>query len=338
MIAKRLGIAKSIVSTAISNKYGVSDALRSKILITAHEMGYDFSRNKRYRVHAHKKISLVIPDNLMLEQIYWKDIISGIIFEASKHSIVIDIYAHKKTDSVESLMLKMRESPSFAIIFIKDFSDETIRHFYSFDVPIIAVDSSYFVSSQCNQITANNYDCGFFCAKYLIERGHKTLCFLGNTKYSHSFLQRYQGFSAYIDDQDGAECVSVIGGGLEVENYADFKQFCKVFKNGDDFPTAIFCANDDIAKRAIDHLNKIGLRVPDDVSIIGFDNVVYSQENGISTFDVPRFDIGIKTVEKSLFRQRNQSAIPEKIEIACFFIERNSVKNRNGTERTGGLI
>ena len=100
-------------------------------------------------------------------------------------------------------------------------------------------------------------------------------------------------------------------------------------------PTAIFAASDPIAIGALRALQDNGYKVPDDISIIGFDNIetVNFTNPPLTTVHSPSFDMGVLGAKILYYNISNQSeSMSIRIQMPCFLIERNSVKNINSSK------
>jgi DNA-binding LacI/PurR family transcriptional regulator len=331
MIAKKLGTSKSVVSIALSNKYGVSEQMRSRILLAAHEMGYDFTKSKKYRKKQVKcnKITLVIANKMVLSETFWSDIILGIESAANQNNVYLQVFIFNMNMRFEDMLSEIHNSDTNGLILIKDYDNALVSKLKGASLPMVVVDPKHFTDVSCTQISVSNYDSAYSCGKYFIDRGHKAFGFVGDISFSYSFIQRYNGFRD-----------SVMYGGkdykffsftqkAERESVVCNLQSVREAFSKPGFPTAVLCANDIIAYMIKDLLDLIGLKIPDDVSVIGFDNLEKSEWLGITSVNVPKFEMGCKAVEKILQLINNKDSLPEKIEIAAELVERNSVKRLN---------
>lgn len=327
-IAKKLGTSKSVVSIALSNKYGVSEQTRSKILLAAHEMGYDFSKIKSFKRNQRKKqkITLVIANKMVLSETFWADIILGIESAASCNDVYLQVIIFNLNMRFNEILSEIHNLETGGLILIKDYDDNLVSKLMETSLPMVVVDPKHFTNVSCAQISASNYDSAYSCGKYLIEKGHRSFGFVGDISFSHSFMQRFNGFRDSVIYSGGNFEFFPFTGKAEKENVVCNLQSVREAFSKPGYPTALLCANDIVAYMIFDLFESIGLKIPGDVSVIGFDNLEKSEWLGVTTVNVPKFEMGRKAVEKLLQIINKKDDLPEKIEIAAVLIERNSVK------------
>lgn len=330
-IADELGVSKGLVSIAINNKYGVSEAMRSKIVLKAIEMGYVFKNETKKS----KTISLLIKNIGVLNEEFWRQCIFGIEGECAKKNIVFNIINWANINSVDDIMFKIFEEKNDGLIVLNQCKDSIAEKIGKLDVPIVCVDMiNQFVSSADN-VMANNFRAGEQAINYLLGKGHKKIVMIGNTEYSFSFLQRYFGCSKAIKIASKLD--------NEVESYAildcednhlvdgiyqnDDSDLCNVsslkeFLTNNDKYTAIVCFSDAILRQTI----KI---IPKNLSIVSIDNTSFSVEHDITSVDIPKIELGVLAVRTLIDRIENSRTTSLNMELNTKIIERNSVKEIN---------
>ncbi|MBR3740062.1 MAG: GntR family transcriptional regulator [Clostridia bacterium] len=116
-------------------------------------------------------------------------------------------------------------------------------------------------------VGSNNFDGGIIAANALLELGHKKICFQGNLFFLSSEQERYAGFCFAL------RAAGIRPGPRHLMEKPDFEALAQSIRAGE--ITAVFCVSDRIAERAVAALMHMGIRVPEDVSIIGFDDNIY---------------------------------------------------------------
>jgi DNA-binding LacI/PurR family transcriptional regulator len=116
-------------------------------------------------------------------------------------------------------------------------------------------------------VGSNNFDGGIIAANALLESGHEKICFLGNLFFLSSEQERYAGFCYAL------RAAGIRPGPRHLMEKPDFQALAQSIRAGE--ITAVFCVSDRIAERAVEALMNMGVRVPEDVSIIGFDDNIY---------------------------------------------------------------
>ncbi|AEM77888.1 substrate-binding domain-containing protein [Thermoanaerobacter wiegelii] len=168
---------------------------------------------------------------------------------------------------------------------------------------------------------------------YLIQNGHKKIGFIGNNEWSYSFKKRYQAYIMYMEEfkiQIDEKFVWLdinLKGPNFLEDMDYFKK--KIDVNDTDFPTAWICANDKIALAFMRSLSELNIKVPEDVSVIGFDNIDISTISypALTTINVPKQQLGVKAIQQLLYRLESPTKIYEDIKLSTNLVIRNSVKS-----------
>jgi len=321
-IAKSCGVTKGLVSRALANKYNVSDEMSYMIKQKALELGYDFSKLKFNR-NVKKKILILCPTRLFFKENFWQEIIKSITTTLSKHTIVVEYFIYEEDNDLESLENSLKNNNYSAFILVHYNNPEITNIIFKKHVPVIIVDPKT-ICLEATQIKFSNYDSSYYATKYLIDFGHKKICFYGADSHSTSFRERHEGFLACMNDYKLKSEEVVFDNASKY--YADDDALKNLIKNFN--PTALVCANDIIAINSYRVINALGLKVPDDISVIGFDNVSNSEtcHPKLTTFDIPRVELGKEVAEYVLKATENNKLQYSQIVIRCEFIERDSVK------------
>ena len=189
--------------------------------------------------------------------------------------------------------------------------------------PTVVVDPKTFYS-EATQFKFSNYDSAYIATQRLIQQGHRDIAFYGSDSHSTSFRERHEGFlSCMLTNKNIANRYSIIFDN-EQKNYADEELFINTITNNP--ITAVVCANDLIALNAIKTLQRIGKRVPEDISLIGFDNIRTGEfvSPKLSTFNIPRQEIGEEVAKYVANSIKSHQIQLSQIIVRCNYIERES--------------
>lgn len=203
-------------------------------------------------------------------------------------------------------------------------------------IPVIVLDSK-FEKSDLNYITINDEKGGYLAGKHFIENGHTKIAMIYKGLHKPS-LARCEGFQKALNDSG----ITVRDEYLkeyfnsEFEKKKKFKEEVKKFTrdlmNLDEKPTGIFCFNDQVAILAKEILNEMGFLVPEDISLIGFDNsnLVKLNNIDITSIDHPKTEAGRKAANIFLENlSRVENKFYENIVFEPQLVKRNSVKKLN---------
>ncbi len=335
-IAEKLGVSKSLVSLALSNKYGVNDQTRFKIYIEAIKMGFDFQtirslneKNEKYM------ISIYIKQIDLITERFWPEILSGIEKSLSRMNYRMKTHVWDNNDSEDELLVSVAQGGSDGVIIISELPKNVLIGLKKMNVPTVIVDSKEYYDGLFDNVRVNNYLGGYLVAEYLTKMGHKKLGFVGSIYHSVSFRERYQGFMDYF--QNNSIIVDVKKAISKAKNSPE-NDFLFVtedlsFMLEEDHPTAIFCANDVIAAMVYDKINQLGYRIPEDISVIGFDNVYVTNayKPRLTSVNINKKEVGEQAVKLILNRINFPEKITQSILLGVEIDEKKSVYDLNKT-------
>ena len=157
---------------------------------------------------------------------------------------------------------------------------------------------------QEDSIVQDNINGGYLATQYLIDRGHQDIGFIGSVKGTTSIMERYLGYHA-----------ALLTNGLELKQEwiiedRDSRNLFIGFRFPEQLPTAFFCNSDEVAARLLAHFETVGIRVPEDISVISFDRTIYARmsEPELTTVAVNKETIAMFAVIDLLRKIRKNSA------------------------------
>lgn len=326
-IARECGVTKGLVSRALAGKYNVSDETRNLIMQKAVELGYDFSK---LRATNKKKSSVVIvvSSTILLKEDYWQPIIKNMYATLNRASINLEYFVFDNDNIDISSVRALKDNPCIAFVVLHKNPDVIFKELKKMNKPIIEVDPKYMHYTGVTQIKYSNYMSIYEATQKLIDYGHKNICFYGSDMHAMSFRERHEGFLGCIDanKNNGINGYSIIFDNSNLQ-YSDNKLLYETLKNNEKI-TAIICANDICALNAYKVVLKMGKSIPDDYSIIGFDNIQEGKEQNptLSTFNVPREQIGDEIGLYIIRLKQEDKPQYSEMTIRCDFIERESIR------------
>ncbi|CAM4326283.1 LacI family DNA-binding transcriptional regulator [Paenibacillus alkaliterrae] len=344
-IAGYLGVSKFVVSKALSGKGGVSETTKERVIQAASQLGY-FSQKNAYvktmkleqlpKVPAAGKQSvLVLMPNIRFrtkESAYCGRILDGIAsrLEADGFGMVI-----VSEQSVDHFLHFLNPNGILGLIGVGEISTALLLEVHRIGLPMVLVDHEDMLIPS-DTVFTNNYESMYRLTKHLIGSGHKQLCFIGDIAYSRSFKDRFLGFRSALEEEESvgdARDWSLSVKGFEHEHFEEpIRQWAAKKQKLKTLPTALLCANDMIAIGAVHALEGLGIAVPGDVSVTGFDNIehAYKMTPALTTVHVPKELLGRRAVERLLGRIAGQSNPMEKLLLAGELLYRESTGPANG--------
>lgn len=330
-ISDMLNISPATVSLALNNKPGVSEETRQKILSVIADMGYDTNllskpalrNNKSIRFIVYKKHSKVVADTP-----FFSTLMEGIDLEARKngYNLVIS-YINESENKAEVLRLIEENPLDGLIILATEMNSEDIKQFMQLGVPVVALDS-YFEKEKLDTVIINNVQGAYEAVKYLIDSGHTDIGHLQSSIRIKNFEERNEGFmKALSDNKIKFEEKNVFT--LEPTMEGAYNSMLDSLKKDIKLPTAFFADNDIIAFGTIKALREFGIQVPNQISIIGFDDMPFCEmiDPALTTIRVFKQRMGMLAVDRLINKIEGNIYEYIKLEIGTILIERKSVAN-----------
>jgi len=291
-IAKRAGVSHSTVSRALHGSHLISDATVERIRRIAVEMGYFPSATARSLKTNRSHALGVIVSNI--DDPFFSEILQGIEEIAQENGYSMFMAASQRDPEREQVIVQdMRERHVDGLILCStSFSAEQRRKLLEYGVPIVMVNNQA-AEEYRYSIYHDDVDGSRQTAHHLIALGHQHIAYLGNSLSGRTTLDRLTGFRQEMDAAGlliPAAYIHEVPGGRAEDGLAGVDHFINLPQR----PTAILCFNDMLAIGVLNGLHKNGIRVPEDISVVGFDNIVFSAYTNppLTTLDQPKRYIG----------------------------------------------
>ena len=289
-IANRLGIAVSTVSKGLNNASDISDETKQLVLDTAIEMGY---ASKKLKASGKKKVCIFI-ENMDYENIdqFGYEIIVGFRLSAGMRNwdvTVVPTNLNMQTEEkYDTYMLRNNFSGAFLLGFT--LHDDWVKQLNKTNFPTVLLDNYIERNPHVGYVGTDNYEGIDLAVNHLCKLGHKKIAFLNGSKNSMVSEQRRQAFVNSMIKHGLVPEEELIQYGYYVPDCA--KDHVPSFlKKG---ATAIMCASDLIATGVMTEVSKHGLKIPDDISIVGFDDLPIASQlsPALTTIRQDRRDLG----------------------------------------------
>ncbi len=297
-IARELNISASTVSRALQNNPRISLKTREKIISLANSVGYRPNtlasnlRNKRSNT-----IGIVVP---LINRYFFSAVISGVEEVAFKAGYTVVIsqsndLADKEISIVHS-MLANRVDGLIISIAMEPTNYEHLKTFRKKNIPLVLFDRTI-AEIDTNKIVVDDFMGGFRVTQHLIDQGYKRIGHMAGPQNLQTYLDRKNGYIEALSRNDLAYDESlVVTNSLRSDDGIDAVRQLMGLPVP---PDAIFCGNDTTALSSMIYLRDRGIRIPEDLGIVGFSNEPFSKvvSPSISTIAQPGFLMGQKAAE-----------------------------------------
>lgn len=312
-IAKVAGVSHTTVSRALRGSSLISDETTKRIQETALALGY-FPNAAAQSLKTNRSQALgVIVSNI--DDPYFSEILQGIeeIAQGSHYSLFIAA-SQRDSERESAIVRAMRQHRVDGIIICSTpFSSQRSQQLSKYGIPIVMINNQA-AEEYRYSIYHDDIDGSRQVTRHLIELGHRKIAYLGNSSSGRTTQDRLAGFryemqaaglplsDEYIFELPGSESEKAT---LAVDHFLRLATR----------PTAIVCFNDMLAIGVLKALQQRGVRVPEEISITGFDNIVFSNYTNpsLTTFDQPKRFIGQKAAELilSLLNSTSDIHVPQ---------------------------
>lgn len=290
-IARETGFSYATVSRALNNKYGVKKSTREKILAAAKARGYtanDIARGLvKKQTHS---IGLIIPD---ISNPFFPQVASGVEDGAKEKGYSVFLCNTNYETEREKLYIKrLAEKRVDGIILASGFQAPVpSEHLSVGSIPVVSI-CGRFENVHKSFVAIDNERGGFLATKHLVERGYTTIGFIGSQGLEFPESQRYKGYRQALD-RFGLEFDPrwVYEGDLKRET--GYEVIKRILSAGD-HPRALFVENDLMALGVIQGAKELGCRIPEDIAVVGFDDITFASfpEIGLTTVRQPKYEMG----------------------------------------------
>jgi len=344
-IADYLGVSKFVVSKALSGAGGVSDSTKDRVLAAAAQLGYFNGKNSYMKssgagewpgetAEAGRNVLVLMPSIRFQtkDSLYWGKIVDGVSMALEKAGCGMVLLSEQNVDQVLPILNPKGLS---GMIGIGETSSTLLLEIHRAGLPMVLVDHEDPLLA-VDTVFANNFDSLYRLTRHLIGIGHRRLAFIGNDGYSRSFLDRKLGYRRALEEygltEDAGSRQELE---LTMEGQADYREEISAWlrkeRKAERMPTALVCANDWIALHALQVMEELGLKSPEEVSVTGFDHL---SDGGpaLTTVHVPKEAMGRRAVERLLDRIQRKEEAPEKWLLSCEILFRETTAGRPEAE------
>jgi DNA-binding LacI/PurR family transcriptional regulator len=332
-VARRAGVSKGTVSAVINDKNTVQMQTREAVLAAMKELNYrprGSARNLKNPATKYNSIGLLIRE---LDNPFYTGIALGVIEYASSKGYLVLIASSEGDHRYEEKITQSfsRKDIKGAIIAPVLEGTAEIEHLFRLKMinfPFVLLENVRGIHA--NVVSIDNIRAMKEAMKYLIDNGHSRIVHFAGPKHASHTYERIDGFRrAYSESHFAFNSDMIIPTGAHLED--GHRKCLEYFHNRDrdDFPTAIVCYNDLVALGVMAALSEMNIRVPDEVSVVGNDDIPFSRHIPVdlTTIRAPMRELGKKAAEILIKNiESPESLAIENVVLHAEFLIRESTK------------
>lgn len=324
-IARLAGVSTSTVSHVINKSRFVSDEIAERVNNAAQQLNYAPSALARsLKMNRTKTIGMLVTTST---NPFFGEVVKG-VERSCYHQGYNLILCNTEGDnqrmkaSINTLLQKRVDG---LLLMCSTLEGERLDVFDRYpDIPIVVMDWGPILFAS-DKIQDNSLQGGYVAAKHLIESGHKEIGCITGPLIRHQAQMRYEGYKRAL-----AEAGIAINPDWIVESDFEceggYQAFEKLYQRGK-LPSALFVSNDMMAMGVIQAASQRGLRVPDDLSLIGYDDVHIAKfmTPALTTIHQPKYRLGKAAVDTLLYRLENPDTTAQVVQLEPTLVVRSSV-------------
>jgi LacI family transcriptional regulator len=329
-IAETLGISITTVSKALKNYPDVSPKTRKAVLELADSLSYtpnSFAVNLRTKES--RTIGLIIPE---VVHHFFSNVINGIIDEAEKNGYLVIILQSNESLELEKkqveLLMNKRVDGIIMSLSNESNDDEHIKEILRKEVPFVMFDK---ISKliPCSKVIINDQKAAFNAVEHLIQKGCRKIAHIRGPVNPQNAIDRFLGYKKALE-KNNIPFDSKLVYTCKNVTFEEGLEFAKQIAVEHPDVDGIFVITDLVAVGVLAYFNEVGIKIPNQVKVIGFSNWFMSQviTPKLSTVDQPSFEMGVQSfkllLEEINIKKELLPFKPKTIELETDIIERES--------------
>lgn len=323
-IANKLNISQNTVSLALRNSSFVKKETHDEIVRTAIDMGYYYSNAE----HNQQNICIFAKSDNLIDSYFYVDLQRYLQEKLRGHGYGLLV------NNILGIEMKSEQLKTFfdmnyikGVVILGDIEFDIVEQILECNVPFITA-GFYYYNRFTDSVLEENISAGYQAIKQLVSRNYRKIGFVGNPFSSMSYYERYLGYWGAVQ-KFGVELNKKWQiTDFNAKNEAMIEFFASALNNMDEKPEAFFCASDKVALFMIRALNKVGLRVPEDIGIIGFDDSDLAKTviPRLATFN-PNNEMQAESIIRILLSRINESINqPTRVIVPIKWVEGGSIR------------
>ncbi len=314
-LADKLGLSKFSVSRALSGKPGVSEATRSRVLRAAHAMGY---RVNAALAHSIGQILFVRQEIDLVSSEMWLNTLHGA--ESEAHRLGYSVIPRQARFLEEDGEL---DPAIVGLILAVPRPSEITQLAARTGLPVVC--ATYVEPmSRFDSVVCADWEAGTAVARMLAGLGHRQVAFVHGSTLPIGRAERFRGFRDAMLEVPGAHVDDIV-----FDESLGFRQTFREHLKQGGTPTALFCAHDGIAVSAVSELLQLGLRIPEDISVVGYSDFAAATQISphLTTVRVPHVQFGammVRCIADRLASNEQAARPPMRISIIPEIVTRAS--------------
>ena len=309
-VALRSGVSIGTVSNVLNNVPSVGKSIRRRVLRVIRDLNYEPNRVAKSLVSGHTQtLAFIIPD---ICNPFFPEMVQGASDKASAHDYNLFLgnigkYPKRETEYIRDFVSQGVDGLIIATSDYSKYGPEEQKQIRDLRIPIVMVDRNI-PGLELDLVCFDNVRCAQIAVTHLVNSGYRKIGMILGPIQTMTARERLEGGSMILQERGLCRQELIKCGEFTLES--GFQIMCSFLKNRNEVD-AVFCANDMIAIGAIKAIEQKGYRVPEDVAVIGFDDLYLSSliKPPLTAIHQPVYDLGATAVQMVI--ERIQGKAPQ---------------------------
>lgn len=326
-VAKEAGVSHATVSRVINNKDIVKPSTRQRVMKAMDKLGYQANVQARALAGGSSKVIGLLVHGL--GNPYIGQLTHGIDEECNRVHYDMMLYTTRRQSSKEAgyANLLMKGVTDGLLIILPQRPDSYLDFLREKEFPYVLVDYRS-EDERDSSVICNNFRGAYRAVEHLWELGHRRIACITGPEDTHSGQERLKGYQQALTDK-GLPIDPALIARSDFMQLGGFQAAGRLFDSLMEAPTAVFACSDLMALGCIDAARARGLRVPDDLSVVGFDDIPQASylHLPLTTVHQPLAEMGRIATRMLLDKIQNPDQLPQKIELPTTLVIRQTTKS-----------
>lgn len=311
-LAREAGVGIGTVSRCLNNHPNVAPETRARVLATAKRLNYHpHAYAQRLASRKSNTISTIIP---YFTSYFFLQVLQGVQDKAVEWGIDLILYGVNNPAQAEYYLKRSlhRGHVDGVMFFSMRFPESFVTKFQQIKLPVVLVDTSH---EAFDSIRIQNREGAMEATRHLLTLGHRRIAMISASLETQPARERMEGFRSALVEAGVAfsmDDVIVSSNGKQdgFNRDAGYASMKSLLERRPGYYTAVFVASDVQALGALAAAREMGVHVPDDLAVVGFDDIEIAQDVQLTTMRQPMYDMGVLALEKLVGRMKNPTAPP----------------------------
>ncbi|WP_423182778.1 LacI family DNA-binding transcriptional regulator [Arthrobacter sp. NyZ413] len=325
-IAREAGVSAPTVSKVVNGREDVAADTRAKVLTALERTGYKSPLQRKNTVWRRPVVEVVIDT---LNSAYGVEVLNGVLEHAaaSDVEVLLNVTGQQRGSHLSPEQRAQRmvdEGRSGMIVVTSAFSAAELEPFHRRQIPIVVIDPLNPPQGEVVSVGASNWAGGKAATAHLLGLGHRRIAYVGGPEAAECNQARLHGYmAALMADGVAVEESYIFSGAFRPENgVAGMKSILQLQPR----PTAIFAASDSIALGILAEARRQKVRIPEDMSVVGFDGTYQAEESvpPLTSVSQPLQEMGRAALRFVMRQLRGDTLDSHRVELATHLVVRES--------------